>query len=395
MLWAIAATLVAASAGGAETLRGALDESNYSIDWRIRYEGVDQAGFANEASALTSRVRAGFVSGTLGGTKLLAEIVGNSELSSEFNSTTNGQTSYPVVADPGGFAEINRFAIVNDSLERTTLALGRQRLILDDARFVGNVGWRQIEQTFDGLSARTAGDKFTADMAYFNQVNRIFGPDSPNGEWNGDIVLLNGSRTFGFGKLSAFAYGLDIDEAPAASSRTFGLRLAGSRAFGDTSLSYTLSYAEQTDAGNNPADFTERFSLAELGVSRGKFTVALGHEVLTGNGTTAFSTPLATLHAFQGWADKFLGTPANGIKDSYLRFAYRPGMTGPFDSVNIVAVYHELDAELGGAAYGDELDLALIARAGRITLTLKHAAYTAETFATDTDKLWFSMDYAF
>jgi hypothetical protein len=379
----------------AETIGEAFSETKYLMNWRVRYELVDQDGFDNDAKALTSRVRVGFESGSLASTRLLAELVGNAELSSEFNSTTNGHTDYPVVADPGGFAEINRFAIINESLKRTRLTLGRQRLILDDARFVGNVGWRQIEQTYDGLSSHTAGEKFTVDLAYVNQVNRIFGPDSPNGEWNGDIFLLNASRSLSFGKLTAFAYSLEIDEAAAASTDTVGLRFSGSRPFGDTTLNYTLSYAQQSEAGLNPNTVDEDYSLIEAGLARGKFSAALGYELLSGNGTTAFSTPLATLHAFQGWADKFLATPANGIADSYLKFGYRPGMTGPFDNVSLTAVYHEFDADLGSAAYGDEIDVSVAARKDRITLVLKYAAYSADTFATDTDKVWFQMEYVF
>jgi hypothetical protein len=392
---ALLTAIAAGHAAAGDDLERAYGETKYIVDWRVRYEYVEQDGFSDNANALTSRVRAGFESGAIGKTKLLAEIVGTSELSSQFNSTTNGQTQYPVVADPGGIAGINRFALINQSLARTKLTFGRQRLILDDARFVGNVGWRQNEQTFDGLVSQTTGEKFAADFAYFTQVNRIFGPDSPNGEWNGDVVLLRGSRTFGFGKLTAFAYGMEFDEAPAASNDTFGLTLSGSRPFGETSLIYTLSAATQSEAGPNPADYSESYSKIEGGVSRGRFSVALGREVLGGDGSAAFVTPLATLHAFQGWGDKFLATPANGIDDGYLRFAYRANAGGPFESINISGFYHDFSADRGSADYGDELDLAVAARAGRITLTLKYAAFGAASLFTDTDKLWFSMDYAF
>jgi hypothetical protein len=374
---------------------GVLVDTDFTFNWRVRYEAVDQAGFAEDASALTSRVRAGFESGSMADTRLLAEMVGTAEMSTRFNSTTNGQTSYPVVADPGGFAEINRFALINESLENTRLTLGRQRLILDDARFVGNVGWRQNEQTYDGLVSQTSGEKFNATVAYINQVNRIFGPDSPNGEWNGDVILLNGSRTFGFGTLTAFAYNMEFDEAAGASNETFGFRLTGNQAFGESSFIYTLSAATQSEAGLNPANYSESYRKLEGGVNHGRFTAAAGMEVLTGNGSNAFVTPLATLHAFQGWGDKFLATPANGIEDSYVRFAFRPGVSGPFESVNIAGFYHQFDSELGSVSYGDEIDLSVAARIGRVTLTLKYAAYEAESLLTDTDKLWFSMDYVF
>ena len=57
---------------------------------------------------------------------------------------------YPVVADPESY-EINRLQLTNTSIIDTTITLGRQRIVLDDHRFVGNVGWRQNEQTFDAL----------------------------------------------------------------------------------------------------------------------------------------------------------------------------------------------------------------------------------------------------
>jgi hypothetical protein len=376
-------------------LKNAFTATKYSVNWRIRHEFVEQANFAEDASALTSRVRAGFESGAIGGTNLLAEMVGTSDHSSEFNSTVNGRTQYPVVPDPGGIAMINRFALINNSLERTTLTLGRQRLNLDDARFVGNVGWRQNEQTFDGLVSHTQGEQFAVDLAWFNQVNRIFGPDSPMGEWEGDIVLLNGSRAFGFGKLTAFAYGMEFDQAAAMSNATVGVRLTGSRAWGDTALIYTRSAASQSDAGDNSANYSETYSKFEGGVTHGGLTVALGQEVLGSDGSNAFVTPLATLHAVQGWGDKFLNTPSGGIVDDYLRFAYSFGASGPFESINLAGVYHQFEADFGSADYGDEVDLQLAAKAGRVTLTLKYASYDADSFSVDTDKLWLSMDYAF
>jgi hypothetical protein len=118
---------------------------------------------------------------------------------------------------------------MNKSLDRTTLTLGRQRIIYDDARFVGNVGWRQNEQTYDGLRSQIDGESIDIDLAYITQVNRIFGPDSPVGRFNGDILLANVSKSFGFGKLTGFAYGLELDEAAALSTNTIGVRLNGSR----------------------------------------------------------------------------------------------------------------------------------------------------------------------
>jgi hypothetical protein len=109
----------------------------------------------------------------------------------------------------------------------------------------------------------------------------------------------------------------------------------------------------------------------------------------------SFQTPLATLHAFQGWADKFLVTPVNGIENPYLKLAYETQPAGPFKSLAALAVLHEFNADSGSARYGDELDLQLVARTERLTFTLKYATYEADELLTDTDKFWLSMDYAF
>ena len=376
----VLAIAICAPAAAQDAVQGGFSDIRYLLNWRVRYEGVDQAGFAEDASALTSRVRAGIETGTFANTRLLAEGVVVSDLIDDYNSTTNGNTAYPVVADPAGFGAINRLALINDSLDNTTLTLGRQRLILDDARFIGNVGWRQNEQTYDGLSSHTQTANYTIDLGWFNQVNRIFGPDSPNGEWEGDIFALNASRTFGFGKLTGFAYAMEFDQAAGASNETVGLQLTGSKALEAVSLIYTLSVASQSDAGQNPADYSETYTKIEGGITHGGLTVALGQEVLGGDGSAAFATPLATLHAFQGWGDKFLGTPSAGIIDSYLRFAYAFGQTGVFDSLSLTGFYHDFEADFGSAQYGDEIDLALAARTGRFALTLKYASYSADTF---------------
>src|SRR5690606_7652843 len=363
--------------------------------WRLRYEGVDQAGFAENADALTSRLRAGVVTGELAGTSLLAEGVWVEDLLDDYDSTTNGATEYPVVADPAGFAAVNRFAIVNRSLENVGITVGRQRIIHGNARFVGNVGWRQNEQTFDGVRAEIGLGRTKLDVAYANQVNRVFGPDSPVGKWEGDLVLARASRTFEWGDAAVFAYRLELDDAPAMSSDTYGIELVGSRPVGDRiSARYAAAVARQTGRDPSPLDLDETYSLLEVGIGFGGVTIDIGRETLGGDGQAAFSTPLATLHVFQGWADKFLTTPAAGIEDTYVEVGYTTGAFGPLERLSIVAAFHELESDAGSASYGDELDLSLVARVAKMTFTLKYADYRADALFTDTRKLWLSMDFA-
>ena len=378
----------------AETLAQAVRESDFIVDWRLRYESVEQTGMAETAEALTGRLRFGFQTAPLAKTRLLVEGVWIGAGIDDYNSTTNGRTQFPVVADPSGFVDLNRLAISNKSLEHTTLTFGRQRIVLDDTRFVGNVAWRQDEQTFDGLRAQIDGSAVKVDVSWSNQVNRVFGPDSPVGRWHGDVALANVGHPFKAGTLTAFDYYLDLTDAAAASSNTLGLRFAGNKPIGKLSSNYTLSYARQVDAGANLANFSLPYAMIEGGLTFNKKpNVTLGYERLGSNGAVGFSTPLATLHAFQGWADKFLATPGAGIDDKYVKFAYPFGKHGAFTSLSALAWYHDFSADQGSTHFGDEVDLQLVARTKKITLTLKYATYDAENLFTDTSKLWLSMDY--
>ena len=390
------AAAVAWEARAAETLKGAFSEGDVIVDLRARYESVEQGGFAQEADALTNRVRFGFQTAPLGGTALLAEGVVIDDLVDDYNSTTNGNTQYPVVADPTGVTAINRFAVINKSLDRTTLTFGRQRMIHDDQRFVGNVGWRQNEQTFDALRAQWAAPKLKLDLSYASQVNRVFGPDSPQGEWEGDIVLTNVAQTLPIGTLQFFDYYLDIDGVSAVSTNTLGVKLTGSKPLGKMTGTYSLALAQQTEAGSNATDTDADYYLIEGGLTIAKLGIGLGQELLgSSDGVVGFATPLATLHAFQGWADKFLATPAAGIDDRYLRVSYGFGKKGIFTSVAALGFFHDYEADLGDAHFGEELNLQVVARTDKIALTLKYADYRADALFTDTDKIWLSVDYTF
>ena len=248
--------------------------------------------------------------------------------SSRSSRTTTARTTatraYPVVADPRS-SELNRLQLTNTSLPLTTVTVGRQRIVLDDHRFVGNVGWRQNEQAFDALRiVNKSVPHLTLDMTWLDQVNRVFGRDSAQGRYYGDTVLANASYEMARGKLTGFAYRIDIELLPGVpnavrdASQTFGLRYAGAHTFDVVKLSYVASYATQQEAARNPLSFDLDYYFGEINAGYGPCSFGAGVELLEGDGSKGFTTPLATLHRFQGWADKFLATPADGIDDRYL-----------------------------------------------------------------------------
>ena len=147
---AVAASMPVAAAD--ETFEQAVRGSDFIVDMRLRYEGVEQTGFSEDAEALTARLRAGLQTAPWHKTSFLAEGVWVGDPVDDYNSTTNGETQYPVVADPADFTAVNRLQLINRSARaHDRHGSARQRIALDDQRFVGNVGWRQNEQTLDAL----------------------------------------------------------------------------------------------------------------------------------------------------------------------------------------------------------------------------------------------------
>ncbi len=384
------------NAGPLSDLDRAIEAIQPIFNARLRYEGVDQTGFDETADALTYRLRVGFETGEVADTKFLIEFDHIDDLIDDFNSTINGKTQFPVVADPNA-TELNRLQLVNTSLPGTKVTLGRQRIILDDSRFVGNVGWRQNEQTFDGVRIEsTAFGELSLDVSYIEQINRIFGDDSAAGRWNGDTVLINAKHPTPLGKITGFAYLLDVDDAGGIfSSQTLGARLNGAWPVRSGKLAYVASYAQQNDYGSSPFEYVADYVLAEGTFSQNGLSAGLGYELLGGDAARGFQSPLATLHKFQGWADNFLITPNTGIEDLYVKAGYAPGQTGPLKDAKLLAVYHDFSADTQGLDYGSELNLLATAKWKSLGLTFKYADYNAEDFATDTSKIWFQIDYGF
>jgi hypothetical protein len=384
----------------AESAAGALvTDAKPILDTRLRYESVEQDGMTPSAEALTVRGRLGFESGKVAGTALLAEGEFIRPLVEDYNSTINGHAAYPVVADPRS-SELNRLQLTNTSLPLTTITVGRQRIVLDDHRFVGNVGWRQNEQTFDAIRiVNKSVPQLTLDMTWLDQVNRVFGRGSTQGRYYGDSVLANASYDMTRGKLTGFAYRIDIEPLPGVpnavrdATQTFGLRYAGAHTFDAVKLSYVASYARQRQAARNPLSFDLDYSLGEINAGFGPYSFGAGVEILEGNGTKGFTTPLATLHRFQGWADKFLTTPAQGIDDRYLTAGFSRQQWATLDLVSIVASYHRYTAERGSLRYGSEADLQAQAKWRRLTAALKYADYRADRLLTDTTKWWLQVEY--
>lgn len=376
---AIAATLLSSNLRANDSLEAAFTNATADLSLRYRIEGVDQEGFDEDALASTLRTRLTWKTADYNGLSVLLEFDDVSEVAfGDYNSTTNGKVDYPVVADPTG-TEVNQayLAYRNSGFQ---LAAGRQRINHANQRFVGGVGWRQNEQTYDGMRAQYDADRFSVDYSYVYNVNRIFGPEGPRANLSGDLHLLTGSfKLTEHQTLAAYNYLLDFEDAIALSTNTLGVSYRG--VFG--ALAVDAAYARQSDNGQNPNDFDADYLNAAVTYQFDGFKLGGGYEVLGSDNGIAFQTPLATLHKFQGWSDKFLNTPADGVEDLYA------SLNTSLGGVNLMVAYHDFNAADSDRHLGSEIDLSAGYKVNdHLSLLAKYARYDADEHATDTNKFW-------
>jgi len=381
-----------ASADEANDLGTAITSGKVGVNVRARYEHVDQDSFAEKADALTARLRLNYRTGQWMGWSGFAEYDHVFHVLDDFNSgagTSPNRGQFPVVADPEG-SDLNQLYLDYQATDDTSLRFGRQRILLDNQRFVGGVGWRQNEQTYDGLTISSkAISKTNLQYSYIAYVRRIFGDDVPAGKNNVDAHLLNAKIALNDKwSVTPYYYYIDNQDVAGFSTGTAGARLAGGFKTGESKVAIIAEFATQSDVANNPVSYDAQYARLDGTVAlAGGLSLGLSYESLGGDSSQSgmmFRTPLATLHAFQGWADQFLTTPAGGIEDLFATVKYKAGRW------NLTGVYHDFSAESGSGDYGNEFDVSAGTKlADNYGVLFKGAFFSSDSASfSDTNKFW-------
>ncbi|WP_372796356.1 hypothetical protein [Pontiella sp.] len=383
-----------AGTNGWDKLVGIFDSTNNAaipmLDVRTRYEYGDQDGL-EKSNAGTVRARIGLQSQDYSGFSGLVEFEATRAIDTQgYNALVMGDPAKTAVVDPEN-TELNRISLQYKKGDHQAV-VGRQRLIINNARYVGNVGWRQNEQTYDAAYYKnTTVDGLTAEYAYIETVQRITGSKAAYDarKWDSNSHVLNlkyggiEGHTF-----SAYAYLLDFENSVANSSDTVGANYAFKGTVADD---YTLNaYAElayQKDAADNPADYDALYLHLTADVSRDGWSGFAGYELLgSDDGAGSFRTPLATGHKFNGWNDQFLVTPANGLNDFYA------GVGIPVPKVPMKVIYHHFWADNGSATYGDEIDYLAVHKINPKTKAIAKASYFIADSSAYADRFRFSIE---
>ena len=372
-----------------EQFNSAIKQSEVSAQFRYRLEHVEQDNPLDNAIASTLRSRLTVTTGKFDNFSAVVQLDNVSLLGNDnYNSTYNGKTNYSVVADPKG-TDINQALLNYQNKQGTSFSAGRQLINHANQRFLGGVGWRQNEQTLDGYRLQqSVGSELTLELGHYYNVNRIFGPKGTAADQHGSFNTFTAHwQANADHKFLAFGYDFEFDNWTSRSSRTLGIDYQGKLAV-LPQLSWHLSLAQQDDAHNATQAFSHNYHRISLNWALPGVTVQAGQERLAGDGQTAFQTPLATLHAFSGFADMFLNTPDNGLRDNWLQ------LNTKVKDVGLMLGYHQFDSDTGNAKYGDEWNAAAsYSLNAQLSGVFKLAHYNADSFAVDTTKIWLMLVY--
>lgn len=312
--------MVALQSGDAGVNDGAEAWLAPTLDARLRYEFADVDGF-DDSHALTLRARVGLKTSEWNGFSAMVEGEFTGAMVDDYNGGAPGadpfDPSNSVIADPEN-VELNR-AFLQYHGYGTTVIVGRQRIIRGNSAFIGNVGWRQNEQTYDAVSlAYEAECGAKLEYAWIGQVNRIFGAqaDGAFSDTGSNVHLFNASYSVDDSlSIGGYVYLMEFDEAALRGwdNNTFGVM--ADKALGGLDTHMEFAYQDKAGPLNNLDALYFHVSVAK---PFGSNVVKLGVEQLD-NG---FQTPLATLHSMNGFADTTDGLRAagttGGLTDTYL-----------------------------------------------------------------------------
>ncbi len=357
-LLALSAT---ASAGQAASPWDAIASGRATLNLRPRYENAEQAG-KDIGEAATLRTLAGWKSNAWNGLSGTIELIDVGRLDDEYNDGQNGKTQYPVIADPDN-TDINQLYLDYAGLPATNVRAGRQAIKLDNVRFIGNVEFRQVMQVFNGVTVEN--NSLPNTRLYAGYLGRVKTVNTR--QHDTDTILLNARYSMTpTDALVGYGYFQDQKDAIAStafhapepgdtSNQSVGIRADGAHPINtDWKILYTAEYAKQADYSGGDSRIDATYTRLGIGGQWHDLFLRADQEVLGSNdGRYAFQFPLATNHLFQGWADQFLTTPRQGIRDRYLTAGAK------IEKAQLLAEYHEFKSDFGSIDFGKELDFSV------------------------------------
>ena len=383
------------------------------VQLRPRWENVYVEGNGKKtANALTLRTAAILKLKSLFGTKGFNALIEAVNVGAILDNYAPQKPDYELVADPPN-TRFSQFALTYTK-DKTTFIAGRVYVIIDDHRFIGNVAWRQMFQSFGVLGVSSKAIKnFSILLAGIYERKGIV--DSLNADWRLNkmpIVLDVNYSAHKSLRLKAFAYMItDVHD-------TFGIKASGKINLGDAKISYLGEYAIQNDPyalDNRPnnRNIDTKYYRLSIGTGSKGFFGKLMYTHFGGKDPdedAGFSTPLATLHKFDGWADVLLPGAANGfdygMNELSLYLGYKKPDFGKFMLVYLIFKSDQEPTDPNVSKdIGKELDVLYTKKLTKhLSFLAKAAFYRADDGyytggnlkgKTDVNKYWLQLNYTY
>ncbi len=361
-----------------------------SAEARLRYELAEDADAGTSSDALAARLRTTAEAPLFAGWSALGEL----EFIGAASDEEADQHRVRPLAHDIDAVDLNRLQLHWTGSDRQ-LTLGRQRIELDDSRFLGSSPFRLNDRTFDAATGSALiAERVSVEVGAFWRVQTPAGPRSDVGVLEGESWFLNASAATGLGQMTAFHYALDLDDglgAPASNARssaTTGLRIERRVPLVDYLVDLEAAFATQTAFAGNPTQYDAEYYV--VGVSAvGEFLeVGARYEELGADEGGAFQTPLANLHAFNGRADIFTTTPDAGLIDATVELVIRQPGASWLRSPALSIAFHDFEASRGDTQYGREWDVRFTAALFGQPVGIEYADYRADRFPQDTRRLF-------
>jgi len=398
-VWCLVAAVAAIPVQAGDSLLDALKNGKTSMQLQFSFEYSDFSDAANldAAKGLTLRTRLGYRTGKWGNVQGFVQFHNVSQLLDDYRWPDGGDSSYDVIADPDG-SRVHQGYLDISFGKHSSVRAGRQEIILDDARLIGNVGWRQNGQSFDGITYSCTGiTNNTFKISWITRVNTIF---LTHVNLDKLILIHDNYRVSENVSFGGFGYLLDTEsEAPESrDSATFGARLKANQGHFSIDATYALQ-TDYADGENHGGDMMTVIGIAKVG----KWQLGGGANLISGQhrNDRPFDTLFSTAHKWNGWADQFLATNGgnliNGLRDLFVQAGTN------FSGVKFLVVGHwfdTTDVNSYDGTYGSELDFVFSKTFSKnLSGLVKFAFYNADRAVdnptTDETVIWVRLNYHF
>lgn len=212
--------------------------------------------------------------------------------------------------------------------------LGRQELVYDDHRLLGNSDWNQQGRSHDALVLHYRNNGWNADMggAFNQKAEALFGTRYSTANYKTLAYLWIGKQIDTSLKFSLIGITDGLQKTDSTTDIANRYTYGGNGEYSTAGFTIKATLYGQSGIDRSGKDIAAYFAAASLGYTFGNAGVAVGYELVSGTAASereenhTFNTLYPTNHKFYGTLDYFPlpDTRNGGLQDIYATVQYDP-----------------------------------------------------------------------